>query len=92
MPQTFKQTIKSYKLKNAINQCPSCNLFFNSNGAFSKHRTGRYGVDRRCRTEEEMSEIGMVLNYLDLWCAEAMDPDYEQRKIDAKLGGKTLNL
>ena len=56
------------------NQCPSCQLYFRSNTAFDKHRTGQHGVDRRCRTTEEMTEVGMHLNKEGWWAGSAM-PD-----------------
>jgi len=42
------------------NQCPSCGLYFNSDAAFDKHRTGKHGVDRRCMTIPEMEKIVMI--------------------------------
>jgi hypothetical protein len=56
------------------NQCPSCNLYFNSNLAFDLHRTGDHGVDRRCRSEKEMLVKGMALNASGFWVSELM-PD-----------------
>lgn len=54
------------------NQCPTCKKYFNSNGAFDKHRTGAHGVDRRCMTTEEMIDAGMVLGSDDFWRGSAM--------------------
>jgi hypothetical protein len=36
------------------------------------HRTGKHGVDRRCRTKEEMTDKGMCLNTAGFWVSEAM--------------------
>lgn len=41
-------------------QCAGCKKYFNSVGAFDKHRTGSHRKDtRRCRTTDEMIEAGM---------------------------------
>ena len=49
------------------NQCQGCKEYFNSNGAFERHRTGQYGVDRRCKTPEEMMQMGFSLNAKGFW-------------------------
>jgi hypothetical protein len=59
-------------LSGSRNQCQSCKEFFNSYGAFDKHRTGSHGVDRRCRTPEEMIEKGMVLRNDGFWVTKPM--------------------
>lgn len=53
------------------NQCPSCAEYFNSTKAFDRHRIGRFGVDRRCRTLPEMVALGMVRNEAGFWITEA---------------------
>ena len=60
------------QLNGARNQCPTCKEYFNSNGAFDKHRTGSHGVNRRCRSTEEMIEKGMALRKDGFWVAEPM--------------------
>jgi hypothetical protein len=60
------------QLNGARNQCPTCKEYFNSNGAFDKHRTGSHGVNRRCRTPEEMLEKGMALRKDGFWVADPM--------------------
>jgi len=55
-----------------FNQCPTCDLLFNSTLAFDKHRTGRHGIDRRCLTEAEMIAKKMVKNKLGRWVGSAM--------------------
>jgi hypothetical protein len=52
------------------NQCRGCGLYFNSNSAFVSHRTGKYGVDRRCKTPEEMQADGLRLNKDGYWAGE----------------------
>ena len=54
------------------NQCPTCKKYFNSNGAFDKHRTGTHGIDRRCMTTDEMLDAGMILGGDDFWRGSAM--------------------
>lgn len=49
------------------NQCPSCDEYFNSTAAFDKHRTGKFGIDRRCMTKEEMESKGMLKNASGFW-------------------------
>jgi len=61
------------RLGSSRNQCAGCNAYFNSITAFEKHRTGEHGVNRRCRTEEEMRSIGMSVNKDGFWIGEAYD-------------------
>lgn len=63
------------------NQCQSCKAYFNSNTPFDMHRTGDYGVDRRCRTPEEMLGLGMSLNADGFWISEKM-PDRIKRRVN----------
>ena len=58
-------------LRGDRNECPSCGAGFNSTKAFDRHRTGRFGVDRRCRTVAEMAALGMVRNEAGFWVTEA---------------------
>ncbi len=39
-------------------QCSGCGKFFVGDSIFDRHRTGEFGVDRRCFTTEEMIEKG----------------------------------
>ena len=54
------------------NQCQGCKEYFNSIKAFERHRIGEFGVDRRCRTPEEMIERGYSKNKLGFWIASKM--------------------
>lgn len=54
------------------NQCQSCKEYFNSTGAFDKHRTGEFGKDRRCRTKDEMTAIGMSQKEDGFWITKKM--------------------
>jgi hypothetical protein len=55
------------KLKGDRNQCQGCKEFFNSTGAFDKHRVGQHGVDRRCMTKDEMLAKEMHLGDDGFW-------------------------
>jgi hypothetical protein len=70
------------KLTGDRNQCPSCSLFFKSTAAFEKHRTGVIGVDRRCRTVEEMELRGMACR--DGWWVSSVNPRFEEKNQDQK--------
>lgn len=66
----LKQKIK-YQSEN--NQCPTCMEMFRSVAAFDRHRTGKFGVDRRCMTVTEMKQCGMMINPQNLWVSSTMD-------------------
>jgi uncharacterized C2H2 Zn-finger protein len=57
------------------NECPTCDKLFKSVKAFDKHRTGEYGVNRRCLTEEEMLAKGMSKNRRGFWITQSFDVD-----------------
>lgn len=59
-------------LKGNRNQCGGCSEYFNSVGAFEKHRVGKYGEQRRCLTPEEMMQKGMSKNDAGFWIGEKM--------------------
>ena len=59
-------------LTNDRNQCQGCKEYFNSTYAFDGHRTGKHGVDRHCRTPEEMIERGYSKNKWGFWIASKM--------------------
>jgi hypothetical protein len=61
---------ETMRLTGSRNQCQSCKQYFNSNTAFDKHRTGEYGRQRRCRTPEEMTALGMLVNHAGFWITE----------------------
>ena len=70
------------RLRNQQNQCPTCGLYFKSNAAFDKHRTGRIdNGTRRCMTEVEMHAAGMGINAGGWWVTEKM-PDRMLAKFD----------
>jgi hypothetical protein len=59
-------------LRGDRNQCPTCNLLFNSSYAFDKHRIGP-STERECLGEEKMREKGMEKNKDGFWIGEPMD-------------------
>lgn len=68
------------------NQCASCGEYFNSVGAFDKHRTGHFGVDRRCRTEDEMLAAGMCKNAAGYWVTAAFEGGHWTATDDSEGG------
>lgn len=61
-------------LRGSRNQCPTCHDYFNSNFVFDKHRIGKPdGLNRRCRTPEEMLQLGMSLNKDGFWISETKE-------------------
>ena len=64
------------RLSGNKNQCPSCATYFNSNTAFDKHRTGQHGLNRRCRTQQEMLDLGMFINVYGYWVSEPMRKEF----------------
>ena len=69
-------------LKGNHNQCQGCKEYFNSTGAFDKHRTGKHGVDRRCMTTEEMIDKGFSLNASGYWIASKMPDHLKKRTME----------
>ena len=69
-------------LKGNHNQCQACKEYFNSTGAFDKHRTGKHGVDRRCMTTEEMVAKGFSLNTAGYWIASKMPDHLKKRTME----------
>lgn len=59
------------KLTGDKNQCPNCNLFFNSTTAFDKHRTGPFNA-RQCLTKDQMTLKGMEVNSKGFWVGSTM--------------------
>lgn len=72
---TFKSPIK---LTGQKSFCTACGELFNSVCAFDRHRCGRFGHDRRCRSVTEMRERGMERNAKGFWTTGAR-PGFPQR-------------
>lgn len=79
------------QLRGDRNQCPGCNRYFNSTGAFQKHRTGEYGKDRRCMTEEEMIAKGMSINSDGFWIGSKMQGWKEHEKTTGQDSAATAS-
>ena len=61
------------------NQCQGCKEYFNSIKAFERHRIGEFGVDRRCRTPDEMIERGYSKNKHGFWITQKMSTTYIEK-------------
>ena len=70
------------------NQCPGCGEYFNSTYAFDRHRTGRFGVDRRCMTIDEMTARGMSMNKAGFWISSSRPSLPADRKPSLQPCGK----
>lgn len=68
--------------------CAACHADFNSDAGFDKHRTGGFGSGRRCRTADEMREVGMSVNAAGRWITSAREADSEA--LDTPSGVFTL--
>ena len=77
------------KLTSSRNQCGGCKKYFNSNSAFTKHRTGKHGIDRRCMTDEEMIGRGMFINNAGWWVGSAMK-EWKNEDDSSEEGAETL--
>jgi len=62
------------------NQCGGCKQYFNSNAAFDKHRTGVFGVDRRCLNDDEMLAKKMEKNVAGFWTTGLMDQSLIEKR------------
>lgn len=81
----------------AIAECRACGKVFSSTSAFDMHRTGSYGKptydkgkligyakhERRCCTEQEMSDKGMVKNKRGYWTTGEFDASAFAKKSAA---------
>jgi hypothetical protein len=70
------------KLTGSRNQCQGCKQYFNSNSAFDKHRTGTHCSSRRCRTPEEMLDLGMLINHAGFWITEKYHGNMDEREVE----------
>jgi hypothetical protein len=61
------------KLSGDRNQCRGCGKYFNSTGAFDRHRVGKHDAGgRKCLSEAEMLGRGMVLRDDGFWRGREM--------------------
>jgi hypothetical protein len=68
------------RLTGSKNQCGGCGQYFNSNTAFDKHRTGVFGVNRRCLNDQEMEAKKMQKNAWGYWTGEPMDQSLIEKR------------
>lgn len=68
------------KLGHSRNQCAACSEYFNSTAAFDKHRTGKFGLNRRCMTQQEMEAKKMLKNADGFWITGTFNKDVLRRK------------
>ena len=67
------------KLGDSRCQCSGCGEYFNSDGAFDKHRVGQFNLPktdpnrRRCMSVPEMLAAGMALNADKWWITKPYD-------------------
>jgi hypothetical protein len=78
------------KLGSSRNQCGGCKQYFNSNFAFVKHRTGTYGVNRRCLNEQEMMDKKMEKNSAGFWTNGLMDQSIIEKRNAIREQEKTV--
>ena len=79
------------RLAGSRNQCGGCREYFNSNTAFEKHRTGEFGVNRRCLTPDEMIAKKMSKNAAGFWVSEAMTPALLEKRNAIREQAKTIS-
>lgn len=68
------------KLGKSRNQCGGCGECFNSVAAFEKHRIGKFGLNRRCMTQQEMEAKKMLKNADGFWITGVFDKNVLRRK------------
>lgn len=66
------------------NQCPACCALFSTVRNFDAHRTGRFGVDRRCMTADEMQARGLRLDARGDWRQEGPSQQERDRLFAAR--------
>lgn len=69
------------------NQCTACGEYFNGTQPFDRHRVGRFGIDRRCLTGEEMFAAGFTRNDAGFWTTESAAQRAARRWADGGKGG-----
>lgn len=79
------------KLGSSRNQCCGCGEYFNSNKAFAKHRTGKYGINRRCLNVGEMLAKRYEKNAAGFWTMGLMNQAEKDRAYAIRHQEKTLH-
>ncbi len=78
------------KLGMSRNQCGGCGQYFNSNAAFERHRTGDYGINRRCLNDDEMLAKKMEKNAAQFWTTGLMNQAEKDRVYAIRKQAKTV--
>ena len=78
------------RLAGSRNQCGGCREYFNSTESFEKHRTGKFGVDRRCLTPDEMIAKKMSKNTAGFWISKSMSPVLLEKRNAIREQAKTV--
>lgn len=78
------------QLTGSKNQCGGCGQYFNSNTAFDKHRTGVFGVNRRCLNDQEMEAKKMQKNAWGYWTGEPMDQSLIEKRNAIRQQAKAI--
>lgn len=53
-------------------QCAACLEYFNSTYAFDRHRIGKHGINRSCRTAKQMDKLGWRKTATGFWMTPRM--------------------
>ena len=70
--------------------CNACGEYFNSTGAFDKHRIGKFmPLERRCRLPEEMRAAGMSQTENGFWVRVGFHQSDRQRVRQNEDRGET---
>lgn len=78
------------KLTGSRCKCTVCGGYFNSTGAFDKHRVGEYQHNgRRCWSEAEMEAKGMSKNETGFWIGSVMPVGRSYEGKTGEIGRKT---
>lgn len=56
--------------------CTICHRTFTGSTSGDRHRVGTHGVDRRCRSDSELSKVGLVINERGQWGFPAADREW----------------
>lgn len=71
------------------NQCAACLRAFASQSGFDRHRTGRFGVDRRCMSPAELHVLGMRQDSSGFWrLSDANAAPTQRPGINDRLRGR----
>ena len=67
--------------------CMSCHQSFASQTGFDRHRIGRYGIDRRCATTDEMTAKGWSTDTRGDWRMPSTGDHWKTPAVPPAAGG-----